>query len=188
LTLLQLSNWDADLPGAGPPMEQDRLHRFSRFHRAALSWCTFACGLVVGLMGVVLFGHLGVMWVSNDPALPTVLKDKELLVFLAIVSGVSLVGSFVGLRNRRRAGWLCLLTAPAAGLYLGWANRFNPATGNFSLLLLAWGFAVGSFWLALMGASWLAGERAGWPPLLSSGTKDVPKRAEGHLQTLDAAP
>ena len=165
-------------------MQQDRPDWVSRFHRTALSLVEpRACGLLVGLFGLFLFGLLGVMWVSNDRALPSVPKDNGLLVFLAIVSGASLVGSLVGLRDRRWAGWFCLLTALVSGLYSGWAQSVNPAAGNFSLARLVWGFASGSLWLALLGASWLASARAGWPPLLSWGAKDG-KQADGLLPTI----
>ncbi len=121
-------------------MRQERLRT-----KKALTWFVAVSGIVIGFVALVTFGWAPIRMSEDDPRWSRMVAS---LAGFGLVALIFLVGSILALRNRRRAGLIFLLGAPAAVFCLAypfavsWDNQHTyyaslPAALWLSLLFFA---------------------------------------------------
>lgn len=89
--------------------------------RRASNWLAVALGNLFGLCGLLMFGQ---SWIPEDSIRPDWLALWSYVGGWALLGVVFLVSSYIALRNRRRAGFCFLLTAPLTALCLAYPEAF----------------------------------------------------------------
>ena len=125
---------DASTNGGAALPERLPLSKKSLFVRKVTSWLAGTIGFLIGLTSIVICGTWG---------MPNHLLESNEFWFKAGIrmSGVALLGlsfvsaSILGLRNRRRAGWVFLCCAPVVAFCLSFPDvgflRWEPRGGIF---------------------------------------------------------
>jgi hypothetical protein len=90
---------------------QERLTPIAKklFVRKSISWIVVAVGLMLGCLGLSMFGSA---WLPNRDTNPYWYKPLIGIAGLAFLGFTLVAGSYVGLRDRRRAGLIFLVCTP----------------------------------------------------------------------------